>query len=207
MIIALIILLSIVLLIAMLLSLFISLRIRYNSSDDVFSVTLRILCFNLRIIPKKEKKVKKVKKKKAKQKKKDKPKESKSKNIFRKVGFFDTLKFISNALSAIFGLLSGVVNNSKIKKLRFVLNISQGDAASTAISCGYASSVVYPVVGKILDSVKDYKNYDVQINPDYDEASQSSIDLDVIVGIRVFSLIKVVFSKWHEIFSVLKTLI
>ncbi len=204
MIIALIILLSIVLLIALLLSLFISLRIRYNSSDDVFSVTLRILCFNLRIIPKKEKK---VKKKKAKQKKKDKPKESKSKNIFRKVGFFDTLKFISNALSAIFGLLSGVVNNSKIKKLRFVLNISQGDAASTAISCGYASSVVYPVVGKILDSVKDYKNYDVQINPDYDEASQSSIDLDVIVGIRVFSLIKVVFSKWHEIFSVLKTLI
>lgn len=204
MIIALIILLSIVLLIALLLSLFISLRIRYNSSDDVFSVTLRILCFNLRIIPKKEKK---VKKKKAKQKKKDKPKESKSKNIFKKVGFFDTLKFISNALSAIFGLLSGVVNNSKIKKLRFVLNISQGDAASTAITCGYASSVVYPVVGKILDSVKDYKNYDVQINPDYDEASQSSIDLDVIVGIRVFSLIKVVFSKWHEIFSVLKTLI
>ena len=204
MIIALIILLSIVLLIALLLSLFISLRIRYNSSDDVFSVTLRILCFNLRIIPKKEKK---VKKKKAKQKKKDKPKESKSKNIFKKVGFFDTLKFISNALSAIFGLLSGVVNNSKIKKLRFVLNISQGDAASTAISCGYASSVVYPVVGKILDSVKDYKNYDVQINPDYDEASKSSIDLDVIVGIRVFSLIKVVFSKWHEIFSVLKTLI
>ena len=162
--------------------------------------------FNIRIVPKKEKRYKRIKKK-TKRKSEDKPEEKKSVNIFKKIGFFDTVKFISDALSALFGLAVGVVNNLKISKFRFVLNVSEEDAAKTAITCGYAYAVVYPVVGKILDSVKSYETYDVQIIPIYNEDSKSTIDLEIVTGLRVISLLRVILSKKSELFSVLKTLI
>ena len=202
----LIVLLSLAALTIFILSLFISVKIRYNSREDVFSVVLKVLFFNIRIVPKKEKRYKRIKKK-TKRKSEDKPEEKKSVNIFKKIGFFDTVKFISDALSALFGLAVGVVNNLKISKFRFVLNVSEEDAAKTAITCGYAYAVVYPVVGKILDSVKSYETYDVQIIPIYNEDSKSTIDLEIVTGLRVISLLRVILSKKSELFSVLKTLI
>lgn len=203
----LIILLVLVLLVVFLLSLVINIKIQYSSGEDVFKLSLRILCFNFRLVPKKEKKPKKAKKKSKKNKESSDNKEKKSVNIFSKLGFSDTVQFVFDALSALFGLLSGVIRKAKLKKFRVELNVAQGDAAKTAITCGWASSVVYPVAGGILNSVKSYKDYEIRIIPDYDEDSKSTVDLEVVAAISVYSLIKVILSKKSQIYSVIKSLI
>ena len=101
-------------------------------------------------------------------------------------GFVETLKVTCQNT---WSLLVNFLKRATIKNLEVKLNIVGEDAADTAIIYGWANSIVYPIVGAILDNVKEYKDCDIAITPDYSEGADSSVKADAKASIKLLQLI------------------
>ncbi len=102
------------------------------------------------------------------------------------VGFLQVLKL---TFQNTWNLLVSFLKRATLRKLDIKLNIVGEDAADTAIIYGWANSIVYPIVGAILDNVAEYKDYNVQLTPDYSEGAESMIEAGAEATIKVYKLI------------------
>lgn len=190
---ALIVILAIVLFLLLLMLLPLTLYIGF---EDKLCLKLGYLFIKIRLFPLKPKKPKRRRTKKPSQKvkkapKPDKPKpeeENKLKEILDKTGVSGFIEIISEIARIVGAGAMGIVRHAVIKRLKLDVDCGGEDAADAAISCGYISAAVYPALGIILSAVKDYKNTQININPDYD-SEEKKVKLDCAVRVKPWWLI------------------
>lgn len=152
--------------------------------------TLRIGIIPITLYPKK---VKKTKKKKSKKSDKPQPKKTepkKEKNLLKEKGLSWFINLIKKIADLVKGALKDVFRHILIKEFMLSIKVAGDDAADTAVKYGYCCSAVYPAVGLIIGALK-YKNYGVDIAPDFDENAQSKIDLDLNARVFLFRVITI----------------
>lgn len=143
-------------------------------------------------------KIKKVSRKKTKKganEKPEKPKEGYVKKIYKKHGVVDgtveLLGIVKNVISKIVLLLS----KARMTNLNLKIVVTGSDPATTAITYGAVSAVVYPAIG-LINGIIQVDKQKVDITADYNSNTpqvefESKIKLPVYKAISVaFSLIK-----------------
>lgn len=119
------------------------------------------------------------------------------------VGFLEVLKL---SVENTWNLLKSFVKIATVKKLDVDMNIVGEDAADTAIIYGYANSVVYPIVGAVVNNAYDVKKYNVRINADFSEGADSSVDADLVASVKIIKAVKVIAEHGVEAENLLITL-
>lgn len=186
---ALIVILAIVLFLLLLMLLPLTL---YISFEDKLCLKLGYLFIKIQLFPEKPKKKKKKqpdkKPQKAQKPKEPAQEENKLKEILAKTGVSGFIEIIYEIARIVGAGAMGVVRHAVITRLKLDVDCGGEDAADAAISCGYISAAVYPALGIILSAVKDYKNTQVSINPDYD-SEEKKVKLDCSVRVKPWWLI------------------
>ncbi len=204
--------LYIILGILLLLFLICLIRIRvFALYTDEIKLSLKILFFEIRLLPQ-EKKPKKESKKPAK-KKKQKPeteettktdkKEEKPGYLARlkeKKGVSGIISLFTELAKIAAGALKGIFRHIVIKKLDVGIALNAGDASSTAIQYGKLCSAVYPAIN-IITAITVCKDYHVTLEPIFDDERKTEIYADVYAYIRVG------FILWHALKAGVKLLI
>lgn len=191
----LIVLAVIVLLVGILLVSNVGLKI-YLSRDGFVVVKYLFLRFKFDVYGEnKLKHIKKSKPKKAKKKSK-KGKEEKKEGYFKKTieekGLVEgTVQFLS-IIKLIISKIADVASKCKISNLILSIKTAADEPSETAIYYGAVSAVVYPALG-VLNGIFPIKKQNVSITADYN-AQNPEIEFMVTLKIRVYSLIRVLFS-------------
>ncbi len=185
-------------LIVLLLNFSVTVKARYDDTEGQMHCTLHFLWMTFDIIPAEKSKKKKDKNSK-KEKKPDQDKKSSLQNICKENGISGFLQILQTTVSSLWSLIVSILSRSILKNLEIKLNITGEDAAGTAIMYGWANSVVYPIVGAILDNVSEYKDYNVQLTPDYSEGAESKIEADAEISIKLSKLIASVIECRSEV--------
>lgn len=172
---ALYIILGIVLFFILVLSIPVVLDLEYS---DIFTCKVSWLFLKFNIYPPNEKKDKKPKEKEEK-KPEEKPKEETPKHTeeavkkdnFIKVfydnqGVLGIVELIRNCASYLGKFSKGFLKSIYIRKLNIRINVTESDAAKTAIKYGKICQEIYPPLGFICSSCH-VKNYSVNIWADY----------------------------------------
>lgn len=172
---ALYIILGIVLFFILVLSIPVVLDLEYT---DIFKCKVSWLFLKFNIYPPNEKKDKKTKEKEEK-KPEEKPKEETpkpteeavKKDNFIKVfydnqGVLGIVELIRNCASYLGKFSKGFLKSIYIRKLKIRINVTESDAAKTAIKYGKICQEIYPPLGFICSSCH-VKNYSVNIWADY----------------------------------------
>lgn len=172
----------------------------YTEND--FTLRLKILFFEIKLLPRPEKPKKKPAKKEEK-KKKPKPKtEEKKEEKEKKPSYLSKLKDkkgVSGIISLFAelakiaaGALKGLFRHIVIKRLNVGIALNAGDAASTAVQYGKLCSAVYPAVN-VITEIAICKDYHVTLEPIFDDERDTEIYADVHSYIRVgFALVEAV---------------
>lgn len=169
-------------------------RIRiYLSKAGQIVIRYLFLRFPFDLYPKQEEEEKPQKPKKAK-KEKSKAKKEKKKE---KEGFFKSTLKEQGAVDGVVSILQLVVTLLKrinrlfshciIDRFSFSVEISEGDAAKTAITYGALSAVVYPVVG-LINGMMPIKKQEVSLTACYEEKKLDIVFL-AVVRIRLLYII------------------
>lgn len=133
---------------------------------------------------------------KSKKQKKDGEKEGYFKRILRENGVVDGTVQVLNLIKLIFSKLAELIGKTKVKNLFLDIKVAAEEPSLTAMYYGGVSAVVYPAVG-LLNGIIPIEKQTVNINADYSVA-QSEIKFEVIIKLRVYKLISVVFSFIKE---------
>lgn len=119
------------------------------------------------------------------------------------MGFLEVLKL---SFENTWNLLKSFVQIATVKTLCVNMNIVGEDAADTAIIYGCANSVVYPIVGAVVNNAHDVKKYDVSIKADFSEGADSSVDAALVADIKIIPAVKVIAEHGVEAENLLVTL-
>lgn len=173
---ALYIILGIVLFFILLLSIPVVLDMQYA---EKFVVRVSWLFLKFNILPTDDSKKKKEKKKKPPEeeqpKKEEKPttpaepapkKDNPIKIFYEDQGVMGIAELVNNFASYLGKFSKGFLKSIYIRKLRIRINVTEGDAAQTAIKYGKYCQMIYPPLGYICSSCH-VKDYDVNIWADY----------------------------------------
>ena len=164
-------------------------------SDDL-TLSIKILFFKKTLLPSppKEKKQKPAKKKPPEKKKDTEEKKEKEKKpnylqkLKEKKGLTGLLSLITGLARIAGGALKGLFSHIVIKKLDIGIALCSGDAASTAVNYGKLCSVVYPAVN-IIAAATVCKDYNVTLEPVFDDEKDTEIYADVHAYIRIIRAI------------------
>lgn len=118
-------------------------------------------------------------------------------------GFLEVLKL---SFENTWNLLKSFIMVATIKDFNVNMNIVGEDAADTAIIYGYANSVVYPIVGAVVSNAHDVKKYNVNLNADFSEGADSSIDANILATIKLTKAVMVIAEHGVEAENLLITL-
>ncbi len=119
------------------------------------------------------------------------------------LGFIDVLKL---SIQNTWNLLKSFIKVATVKDLNVNMNIVGEDAADTAIIYGYVNSVIYPIVGAVVSNARDVKKYNVNLNADFSEGADSSVDANIIAKIKITKAIMVIAEHGVEAENLLITL-
>lgn len=189
-------------------------RAYYDNTGDVFYLSLKYFGITFKLSPPKEKKkTEKKKKPKKKPKKKTKTDDKKQediislKKLYEEYGFSGIIKLVESVFKAVFNILVGVFRKSTLNKLVINVKAVGEDAANTAILCGWAYSVICPVVSVFLDNVAKYKECSIDIVPDYSVDAEPYLEFELIVSIRIFSVMILCLRNGKVYFKLIKALL
>lgn len=157
---------------------------------------------------------KKAKKKKSKKKKKTSPpkktdkkqqKDKKSKNplkqLWDKKGLSGLIDILNELLALSKGILRGFFNLLIIHNVEVKITVGGEDASDTAIGYGTACAVVYPVMGRLYNSL-NIEDYTVDVQCDFSEDSKTIVYACAFCTIR---LIHIIIIALKALFRALKT--
>lgn len=178
------------------------LRVRYDDKENVFWVTAHYLFITYVIAPK-EKSEKSAKKK---EDTKTSDKEEKKKSSIKEKRISAFLEDLKSIVKGVWTLLVTVLRRAVLNKLVIKLNVAGEDAADTAIIYGYANAVIYPIVSAFMENVKDYKDVDVALTPDFSDDAQAKIDFELELSIRPAKLIGAVLESRESATDLLSAL-
>lgn len=185
----------------------------FASYTDDLRLRLKVLFFELKLLPAPEKKEKKEKKKpekkvkkpkKAEGEKKEEEKKEKKPSYLSKLkdkkGVTGLISLFTELAKLAGGTLNGILSHVVINKLDVGIALNSGDAASTALSYGKLCSVFYPAVN-VITSVTVCKSYNVTLEPVFDSDRETEVYADVHAHIRVG------FALWEALKAGVKLLI
>jgi len=118
-------------------------------------------------------------------------------------GFIEVLKL---SIQNTWNLLKSFIMVATIKDFNVNMNIVGEDAADTAIIYGYVNSVIYPIVGAVVSNAQDVKKYNVNLNADFSEGADSSIDANLLATIKITKAVMVIAEHGVEAENLLITL-
>ncbi len=182
-------------------------RASFSDSDNKIRLSVNYLWFKYVILPDEEsnKYLKEEKLlKKGKELKYD--DDATLEGILEKKGIGGFLEVLKLSFENTWNLLKSFIMVATIKDLNVNMNIVGEDAADTAIIYGYANSVVYPIVGAVVSNARDVKKYNVNLNADFSEGADSSIDADVLASIKITKAVMVIAEHGVEAENLLITL-
>lgn len=191
--IALYIILGILLLLFLLMLIRVQIFFKYSKTPNL---TIKVLFFKKTLLPSEPKK-KKTKKKKKKPAKKPEPKpqprpEKKDKEekksylgkLKEKKGLSGLMSLFTGLAKIATGALKGLFSHIVVHKLDIGIQLSSGDAASTAINYGRLCSALYPAVD-IITAATVCKSYNVSVEPVFDDDKETEYYADVHAHLRV----------------------
>ncbi|MBQ1977297.1 MAG: DUF2953 domain-containing protein [Ruminococcus sp.] len=175
-------------LIGILLFVNVSLKVKYDDKENVFRVALCYLWFTYVLAPEEEtKKYKKALNKKGEAQKTE--KKEKKKSSIKEKGIATFLEDLKSIVKSVWTLLVCVLRRAVLKTLLIKLSVAGEDAADTAIVYGYANAVIFPIVSAFTENVKEYKELDVSITPDFSEDAQAVIQFELELKIKPAKLL------------------
>ena len=188
--------------------------------NDTLYLSVKVLCFNIRIAPSKEKKpvnvkdytFKKHQRRLAKnyekyQKKQEKKEAKKAKKAEKKLqkksqkakstakqpkrSILDWVNIAGAVIGALFGRFA---KRLRVKVARLNIKVATGDAASTAILYGAViQSVAYIIeILRKITNVDGIKNSSISVEPDY-LSEEMSFDLKFVFSLRVWHIFDILF--------------
>lgn len=166
--------------------------------SETLTLQLKVLFLRFTLLPSKKKEKKPKEKPRKQDEKKPESKEKKEKEkkpsylskLREKKGLSGILSLLTQLVELATGALRGVFSHLVIKRLDIGIALSSGDAASTAVNYGRLCSVVYPAVD-VITSVTVCEDYNVTLEPVFDEDRPTEISADVHAYIRIlFALIE-----------------
>ena len=197
---------ALLVLIGILLYINVTLRVRYDQDENVFWVTLHYPFVNIVIAPEEEtKKYKKKKKKKTDSKSPQKKYKKKSMGIKEK-GIGQFVEDLKDIVRGAWTLIRNVLKRAVLKKFKINLLVTGEDAADTAIIYGYANAVIYPIVSAFTESVKEYKDLDVNITPDFSEEANPRVEFFMELKLKPAKLLGAIFESREAAVSLLSAL-
>ncbi len=198
--------LFLLILIGVLLCINVKLRVGYDDKENVFRVTLNYLWITYVIAPEEETKRYKKKQKKKSGEKAPKEKGKKKTSVLKEKGISAFLEDFKSIIKGVWTLLVNVLRRAVLEKLRINLNVAGEDAADTAIIYGYANAVIYPIVSAFTENVKDYKDLDVQITPDFSDDAQATVVFELELKIKPAKLIGAIIESRESAVDLLSVL-
>lgn len=212
---ALYIILGIILFFIILFSIPVVLDMKYT---DKFYLSISWLFIKFRLLPHEEKEKKPKKEKPPKEEKKPAEPEAQPaseeantkpdnfiKVFYNNQGVTGIVELVKNCASYLGKFGKGFLKSIYIKKLEIAINVSESDAASTAIKYGKICQEIYPPLGFICSSCH-VKNYHVDIRADYcDKKTKGAFDTRVALVPRsvINAGIALVFRLGIELIKVL----
>lgn len=179
----------------------------FSDSDNKVRLSIEYLWFKYVVLPDEESnKYKKEEKllKKGKELKYD--DDATLEGILSKKGVSGFLEVLKLSIQNTWNLLKSFVQVATIKDFNVNMNIVGEDAADTAIIYGYANSVIYPIVGAVINNARDVKKYNVNLKADFSEGANSSIDANILATVKITKAIKVLAEHGVEAENLLITL-
>lgn len=163
---------------------------------DRLYVHIKYLFVKIRLLPQKEKKKKKKKRKEeSKEKKVEKEEEKKEKSsaqqikeVLDKTGLGGFIEIIKSLAKIAKDTAFGVLEHTVIQRFEVNIKAAGEDAADCAVNYGYVCAAVYPACSLIIAPVKDCKNINIEITPDFN-SRQSSVKCCVTAYISLFWLL------------------
>lgn len=162
--------------------------------DDDLKLSLKVLFYQLTILPAKEKpekKSQKPKKKKPDDDKKEKPQEEEKEKkpsylskLKDKKGVTGLISLFTEIAKIAGGALKGIFSHIVFKKLDVGIAYNGGDAATTAVNYAKICSAFYPALN-ILVSATVCRSYNVTLEPIFDDERETEVYADVHFYIRV----------------------
>lgn len=186
-------------LVVLLFNLNVIVRVQYDDTEQVLRCTAHYLFINYVLAPAEESsKYKREEKRLKKGKDLNWDDEITLQGLYEDKGLIGFLKTLKITIENTWNLLMSFLRRATLRKLQIKLNIVGEDAADTAIIYGWANSIVYPIVGAILENVEGYKDYEVDIKPDYSEGADSSVELNAVASIKLWKLVGVLVESGVE---------
>lgn len=189
-----------------------------DDSDWVIRGKAHLLFLHLRVLPDEESDLKFLKKDKSKrlnkkikgidddrrdkslrQENKDEAEDTALKRIYKRRGIEGVIKAIRLTIRDIWRVLLAILDRIDLKNLSVKISVAGEDAAQSAITCGWIYSVLYPIVGAILNNVKKYDEYSLQVTPDYTAQGKNSFVADIRLKIKIFRILGLVLKHYDEI--------
>lgn len=197
------------LLLALVLFMPLTVRAYYDNFGDAFYLTLKYFGITFKLSPPKEKKKtkKKPKKKKAQTEEKKQDDIISLKKLYEEYGFTGIIKLVESVFKAVFNIVLGIIRKSTLKKLVINVRAVGEDAANTAIICGWAYSVICPVVSVFLDNVAKYKECSIDIVPDYTYDAEPYLEFELIMSVRIFNLLILSLKNGKAYYKLIKALL
>jgi len=179
----------------------------YSDSDNKVRLSIHYLWFRYVLMPdeesnkylKEEKLLKKGKKLKY-------DEDATLEGIYKSKGIAGFIDVVKVSIKNTWNLLKSFIEIATIKDLQVKMNIVGEDAADTAIIYGYANSVIYPIVGAVLSNANDVKKYNVNLNADFSEGADSSIDISILASVKITKAVMVIAEHGVEAENLLITL-
>ncbi len=181
---------AVITLIVVLLNLNVTVRVHYDDEEQVIRCTAHYLWLKYVIAPTEESnKYLREEKLLKKGKELNWDDEVTLQGLYEEKGLIGFLQVLKLTIKNTWSLLVSFLKRATLRKLEIKLNVVGEDAADTAIIYGWANSIVYPIVGAIVENVAEYKDLDVQINPDFTEGADSSVLANAVATIKLTKLI------------------
>ncbi len=120
--------------------------------------------------------------------KKSKENENSISKHFKEKGYVEGISQLAEIIKAVFEKIWSILKKGQVLKLRLVTKFSDGEAASTAITYGAVSAVLYPLLGWV-NSCFNIKKQEVAINAVYKDESFLDFEFELEVALRAFELL------------------
>jgi len=137
--------------------------------------------------------------------KNDKKNENSITKHFKDNGYIEGITQLANIIKSVILKILSLLKKGEVTRLRLIAEFSSGDAASTAITYGSVSAVLYPLVGW-LNSLAQIKNQEVKINAVYDDKPFIDFEFELEIAVKLINLLLSVGSLiWELIIKNIKT--
>ena len=183
-----------VILFAVLLNLNVTIKAGYDNEKQVFRCMVHYLWLKFVIAPEEEKRPKKRKKKKT----KNSDEEKKPRNPQSGNSVADFVETLRDTIKGVWKILVAFLRRTTLSTLTLRLKVTGEDAAQTAITYGWVNSIVYPIVGAVVENVEEYEELDVSIVPDFTDGAASDVFFEAVLKIKVTKIIAVLLESRKE---------